>query len=344
MKPITRLAFTTSAALLLAAAVSSVALAGAEASEEIVQFTPHDRLFSVAFSGDFGEAVGEAGLIVQTADGGKTWRHEVSVPTQASLFSVAIGGSRSIAVGQQGLILVRDGRKQWRKVAPLTDQRLLRVSLNKSGLAVAVGAFGTLLKSSDYGETWSELKPDWATLYQAEEVSDFAAIRDEPTLYAVKVFEDGSIVIGGEYGQLNRSTDGGETWAPVFRATAAKEGSTPPTVFGMNFRAGGIGYATGQEGLIVMTMDNGQTWSQLQSESQASLFDIDSTADGHVFAIGMRSCLVSTDEGKTWQRLKALDVGLNWYSGLAHSGSTERDSVIAVGHSGRVLRLAAAGN
>lgn len=344
MKPITRLAFIKSATLLLAAAVSSVALADVKGSEEIVQFTPHDRLYSVAFNGDFGEAVGEAGLIVQTTDGGKTWRHEVSVPTQASLFSVAIAGSRSIAVGQQGAIIIRDGRKQWRKIDPVTDQRLLRVSLNKSGLAVAVGAFGTLLRSSDYGETWSEIRPDWATLYQEEEVSDFAAIRDEPTLYVVKVFDDGSIVIGGEYGQLNRSADGGETWTPVFRATAAKEASTPPTVFGMNFRADGTGYATGQEGLIVMTTDHGQTWSALASESQASLFDIDSTVDGHVFAIGMRSCLVSTDEGRTWQKLKALDVGLNWYSGLGHSSTVDRDSVIAVGHSGRVLRLAAAGN
>ena len=28
--------------------------------------------------------------------------------------------------------LVRDGRKAWHKIAPVTDQRLLRVSLNKS--------------------------------------------------------------------------------------------------------------------------------------------------------------------------------------------------------------------
>ncbi len=344
MKAFTRLMRIKPLALLLAAGVSTGALADAKGSEEIVQFTPHDRLFSVAFSGDFGEAVGEAGLLLQTTDGGKTWRHEISPPTQASLFSVAISGARSVAVGQQGLILVRDGRKQWRKIEAVTDQRLLRVSMNKAGVAVAVGAFGTLLKSSDYGETWSELKPDWATLYQSEETSDFAAVRDEPTLYVVKVFDDGSIVIGGEYGQLNRSTDGGNTWTSVFRAAAAKAGSTPPTVFGMNFRADGTGYATGQEGLIIMTPDQGQSWKQLVSGSQASLFDIDSTGDGHVFAIGMRSCLFSTDAGKTWQRLKALDVGLNWYSGLGHSDSADGNSVIAVGHSGRVLRLAAAGN
>jgi photosystem II stability/assembly factor-like uncharacterized protein len=331
-------------ALLLLASASNYVLAGPNTSEAIVQFTPHDRLFSVAFNGDFGEAVGESGLVLQSTDGGKTWRHEVSPPTRSSLFSVAISGSRSIAVGQQGLILIRDGRKKWRKIEPVTDQRLLRVSINKNGLAVAVGAFGTLLRSIDYGETWAELKPDWATLYENENTSEFAAIRDEPTLYAVKVFDDGSIVISGEYGQINRSTDGGITWTPVFRATAAEEGSTPPTLFGMNFRADGIGYAAGQEGMIVASDDSGKSWRQMDSGSKASLFDIASTQGGHVFAVGMRTCLVSADAGRTWQPLNALDVGLNWYSGLGHAAGLAGDSIIAVGHSGRVLKLVASAN
>lgn len=344
MKFLTHLKCVKPLVLLLLGGASICVFAGTNASEEIVQFTPHDRLFSVAFNGDFGEAVGEAGLLLQSTDGGKTWRHEVSPPTQDSLFSVAISGSRSIAVGQQGLILIRDGRKQWRKLEPVTDQRLLRVSMNKSGLAVAVGAFGTLLRSIDNGETWSELKPDWAQLYENENTSEFAAIRDEPTFYTAKVFDDGSIVIGGEYGQLNRSADGGITWTSVFRATATADSSTPPTLFGMNFRADGTGYAAGQEGLIVTSADSGKSWSELNSHSKASLFDIESTSDGHVFAIGMRTCLVSADAGQTWQPLKALDVGLNWYSGLGRATSTAGDSIIAVGHGGRVLKLVASAN
>jgi photosystem II stability/assembly factor-like uncharacterized protein len=331
-------------ALILSLATGICTLAFADGgSHALVQYTPHDRLYSVAFSGDFGEAVGEGGLVLQSADGGKTWVHEVTPPTRLAMFSVAISGARSIAVGQQGLILVRDGRKPWRKIEPVTDQRLLRVSLNPSGLAVAVGAFGTLLKSTDNGENWTQLKPDWTTLYKTEDTSDFVAVRDEPTLYVVKVFDDGSILIGGEYGQLNRSTDGGATWTPVFKTQAAK-GSNPPTLFGMHLREDGIGYASGQEGLVVMTNDSGKSWTQLDSNSQASLFDVESTSDGHVFAVGMRTGLVSADAGKTWQPLKALDLNLNWYSGLGRGASTAGGSVIAVGHSGRVLQLAASGN
>lgn len=330
--------------LSLAAGILSPAFADAGGSHAIVQFTPHDRLFSVAFNGDFGEAVGDGGLALQSTDGGKTWQHEVNPPSQLAMFSVAISGSRSIVVGQEGLILVRDGRKSWRKIEPVTDQRLLRVSLNKSGLAVAVGAFGTLLKSTDNGQTWAELKPDWAALYKTDSTSDFVAARDEPTLYVAKVFDDGSILIGGEYGQLNRSTDGGATWTRVFNAPVGKSSLTPPSLFGMHFRDDGTGYAAGQDGLIIMTSDGGKTWTQLDTHSEASLFDVESTPDGHVFAVGMRTGLVSADAGKTWEPLKALDLSLNWYSGLARGAGTGEDSMIAVGHSGRVLALVASGN
>lgn len=43
--------------LSLVAGILSPALADAGGSHALVQFTPHDRLFSVAFNGEFGEAV-----------------------------------------------------------------------------------------------------------------------------------------------------------------------------------------------------------------------------------------------------------------------------------------------
>ena len=184
----------------MAVAGSFAVAADGRGSRALNQLTPHDRLYSVAFSGDFGEAVGDGGLVLETTDGGKTWARDKNPPTNLSLLSVAIAGSRSIAVGQQGLILIRDQGKPWRKIEPVTDRRLLRVSLNKNGLAVAAGAFGTLLKSTDGGETWADLKPDWAALYQTGVTGAFEAIRDEPTIYAANVFDDGAIVIGGEFG------------------------------------------------------------------------------------------------------------------------------------------------
>ena len=145
----------------------------------VSQATPTDRLFSVDFNKGVGVAVGEAGLIMRTSDGGETWRQEVS-PTTLGLISVAHSGGREIAVGQMGVVLVRDGTSTWEISDSGSDMRLLKVDFNSHGLAVATGAFGTLLRSKDGGKTWESIAPHWATLYDSG-AGDTAVIRDEPT-------------------------------------------------------------------------------------------------------------------------------------------------------------------
>ena len=49
---------------------------------------------------------------------------------------------------------------------------------------------------------------------------------------------------------------------------------------------------------------------------------------------------VSSDNGATWSPIRALDFSINWYTGLGHAASAAAGEVIAVGHSGRILRLA----
>lgn len=311
----------------------------------LTQMTPHDRLYAVAFDGDYGLAVGHAGLMVESSDGGSTWKPLAAQPDRKlALHGIAVAGDRAIAVGQKGEVLVREGRGAWQKVDSGSDQRLLRVGMNRDGVAVVVGAFGTLLKSTDSGQTWASIAPNWTELYKNSDIVDeFAAVRDEPTNYVVKVFDDGAILIGGEYGQLNLSADGGTTWTAVYQGQPALAGGTPPTIFGMNIRADGTGFASGQDGLILKTTDHGRTWASQVAGTKASLFDIDSTTGGNVIAVGMRAGLVSSDDGVTWRPINALDLSLNWYSAVGHADGKSGDSLIAVGHSGRIVSLATSG-
>jgi len=327
----------------LLAVISVVSVAKNQTSSEtdtrnqvIDTSTPHDRLFSVIFEGDRGMAVGESGLLKTTVDGGKTWTLQPP-PTSLTMIDVASNGQRTIAVGQMGLILVREGEGPWKKVESGTTRRLLQVDINKSGLAMATGSFGTLLKSTDGGETWASIAPPWATLYDPGE-GDFAAVRDEPTNYLVKVNDDGSVILGGEYGQIMRSPDGGGCWDIVYRHPS-EGGEAAPTLFGMEIRSDGAGYAVGQSGLVVKTADGGKSWTYLPSPTQGSLFSVASTPDGQVTAIGQRVGLHSRDGGATWSALTMLDIPLNWYSSVTHVPSAPSGEVIAVGHSGRVIRL-----
>lgn len=301
------------------------------------QSTPHDRLFSLVFDGDKGLAVGEAGLVKTTADGGNTWKRQ-KAPTDLAIIDVATNGTRSIAVGQVGLILVRDGDGPRKKVESGTDRRLLGVDVNKSGLAFATGAFGTLLKSTDGGNNWTSVAPNWSMLYDSGS-GDTMVLRDEPTNYVVDVLDDGSVVLGGEYGQLMRSPDGGICWEIAYRHPSV-EGLNAPTFFGMEIRPDGVGYAVGQSGLVARTQNNGQTWTHVPTPSEGNLFAVTSTADGNVVVVGQRAGLRSTDGGASWNALKALDLALNWYASVSHAASASGGEVIAVGHGGRIIKLA----
>lgn len=307
-----------------------------EKNRVITQATPHDRLLSVDFEGDEAIAVGESGLLQTSTDGGKTWKREPA-PTTLAMIDVATNGTRTIAVGQVGLILVKDRDGAWRKVDSGTDRRLLQVDINKNGLAFVTGAFGTLLKSTDAGETWKSVAPNWAGLYDSGQ-GDTAVLRDEPTNYVVHVADDGSALIGGEYGQLMRSPDGGVCWEIAYRHPQG-EGEVSPTIFGMSIRGDGVGYAVGQSGFVARTADGGLSWTALKTPVTGSLFGVASFADGQVVAVGQRVALRSHDEGATWNPIKALDLNLNWYSAMGYGTSARAGEVVAVGHSGRIISL-----
>tara|TARA_R110000782_G_scaffold34623_1_gene82693 strand:- start:2558 stop:3532 length:975 start_codon:yes stop_codon:yes gene_type:complete len=299
----------------------------------VSQATPTDRLFSVDFNKGVGVAVGEAGLIMRTSDGGETWRQEVS-PTTLGLISVAHSGGREIAVGQMGVVLVRDGTSTWEISDSGSDMRLLKVDFNSHGLAVATGAFGTLLRSKDGGKTWESIAPHWATLYDSG-AGDTAVIRDEPTNYVVKVLEDNRIIVGGEYGQLNVSKDGGETWSVLYRHPEV-DGDTAATFFDLKM-SGDTGYAVGQAGLVIRTDDGGASWKSVSVNTKGSFFAVTYT-NNKVFVVGQRVGMKSNNGGESWEVFEPLDLSLNWYSGLGQPASTN-GRVVAVGHSARILSI-----
>ncbi|CAA0106772.1 Ycf48-like protein [Zhongshania aliphaticivorans] len=323
-------------ALLMLVLIKPVLAADVDESLNSVvsQATPTDRLFSVDFNKDTGVAVGEAGLIMRTDDAGQTWKKEKS-PTTLGLISVAHSGGREIAVGQMGVVLVREGTSAWKVSDSGSDMRLLKVDINSHGLAVAAGAFGTLLRSKDGGNSWETIVPDWAALYDSG-AGDTAVIRDEPTNYVVKVLEDNRIIVGGEYGQLNVSEDGGDTWSILYRHPEV-DGDTAATFFDLKL-SGKTGYAVGQAGLVIRTDDAGKTWTSVAANTKGSFFAVTYTGASKVFVVGQRVAMKSINGGESWEQFEPLDLSLNWYSGLGQT-APNNGRIVAVGHSARILSL-----
>ena len=292
--------------------------------------TPHSALFGLDFDGDHGVVVGIKGfspVILESSDGGATWRDAES-PSESPFLSVAIEGGKAVAVGVSGAVATAQASQKWAQVESGVSERLLGVDMNAAGLAVAVGAFGTVLRSVDWGKTWESKPPDWGELATRENPS-FA----EPTIYGVHVTDSGQITLAGEFGLIARSDDEGENWRIL---TAPKAGS--PTLNAVLIgEAGKYSFAVGQEGLILKSRDAGETWIRCRVRTGHNFHDIAVSENGEVIVTGMRVMYRSTNGGKSWREIRSEDARSDWYQSVSVAPSTGR--IYAVGHSGRIIQF-----
>lgn len=284
---------------------------------------PHDALYDLCFDGDRGIAVGVVGAVLNSVDAGITWSPQQPV-THYSLLGVSCGGKSTIVVGQSGHIQIQTDGGDWQIVESIVDNRLMSVSANSKGLAVAVGGFGAVLKSTDAGATWQQLTIDWEAI-----LNDFL----EPHIYDVVVFEDGTILLVGEFELVMLSTDGGDTWQINNKADSE--------LAGVHFRDRQIGYAAGQNGRVLKTLDGGQTWQVIEVPTKENLLDIWSSADGYVIATGIRSLVRSRDDGQTWEAITEDDITIKWYQTVKGTpiGDGSAHNIVMVGHSGRIVQI-----
>lgn len=332
------------------AAAAEKAKAGPGALDEIsgkgrviAEGVRQERFFGMDFLGDQGIVVGNFGQVMITEDGGETWVEE-KAPTDLALLAVALHEGGAIAVGQQGLVLLRSPDGEWQEVSVDTGERLLNVAANRDGEAVIVGAFGTLLTSSDGGRNWVNAAPQWAELAASANVpADATGATAEPSMYDAKVFDDGVMLVAGELAYVLRSEDGGKSWKFANFAEVLAEGeeataSAAPTINDIQVRADGTGFAVGQSGTVFKTSDSGRSWKKLSTPlTEINLLAVASRGSGAVIAVGMRSAIFSEDDGESWQTLEALDLDINWYSAI--QVAPDASQMLAVGHSGRIIGL-----
>lgn len=301
---------------------SAVVVQGADAGRAlapIVSGNVHDALFAVEFDQQAGVAVGAAGAIYDSRDGGKTWKAVTPAPTPLSLLGVSSSAGRSIAVGQTGLVLTRENDKPWQQADSGSQERLFAVSLNSKGEAVAVGSFGTVLRSQDAGHSWQTIAPDW---------TPYTTDNQQPHLYTCAIDEAGTVTIAGEFGLILRLTAQSKSWQLLHKGDAS--------LFAMELKADGSGYAVGQSGSVLRTADGGRSWQAQDVGSAAILLGVHASDNGHVLITGMRDAVSSSDGGKTWQHLSDPLVTASWYAGVAQGAG---GALIAVGNAGQIVRV-----
>jgi len=213
-----------------------------QARQVPVNFT----LTSVSFSDAHnGWAVGHAGTVIHTNDGGENWTlQRLDMKVDQPLYSVYFRDPQTgWAAGLWSLLIhTTDGGKTWEKVRlPVAegqkraDLNLLKIFGGVDQAMYIAAEQGTLFRSGDNGEHWQVTKTG-----------------SNASLWAGTVTAAKTLIVGGLGGKLLRSTDNGDTWQALESHTTGS--ITDLKMFGDSIAA------TSLEGDVLQSGDDGKNW------------------------------------------------------------------------------------
>lgn len=281
-------AWSAGAALLLALAavlfVTLVLPATAAAVYKPVSFDDVDFV-----SKNVGFAVGTPGSLYATTDGGLTWSHR-PLGTADWLTSV------DFVSAQRGWVLgivnegepariwhTRDGGRHWAvQPNPSTCDVLTGVVLTSSRNGVIVGRHGTILRTTDGGDSWSQVDSGTADGLDAV---------DFPTA--------GVGYATGEEGRLVKSVDGGAHWTSLSTGVGRD-------LRALSFVSAKLGWAVGIDGAVLRTKNGGASWTKQPSGVTKALAGVDFVDPSHGWAVGDRGTILrTTNGGGLWKKQKS---------------------------------------
>lgn len=221
---------------------------------------------------------------------------------------------------------------------------------------VAVGDHGTVIRSTDGGQSWQQAdvpisslltavhfvdgRQGWAVghggvvlatgdggaTWQVRKVLD-----EQPVLLSVHFLDARRGYAVGAYGAAFRTSDGGASW----EAMAVGKGYDADMHLNHLFstRAGAL-FIAAEAGLAFRSTDGGETWTKLETGVSGSLWSGLECAGGDVVLLGMSGKVIaSRDGGDTWQ---ARETGTE--QSLSAGMSSEDGELVVVGSGGVVLR------
>ncbi|MBA5635756.1 glycosyl hydrolase [Duganella sp. LX20W] len=216
-------------------------------------------LTGVSFADDKeGWAVGQAGVVLHTRDGGEQWEVQRSTPDQdRPLFAVHFFDRvNGVAVGLWSLVLTTsDGGQHWTARQLEVPPGAKRADLNLFGLfsgpgnaLYAAAEKGYVLHSADKGASWHYLSTGYAGSF-----------------WTGVAMPDGALLVGGLRGALYRSADAGQSWTRIDTGSTASI-----TGLARTGRERGV-LGVGQDGLLLRSVDDGASFQATYRQDRLPL-------------------------------------------------------------------------
>ncbi|MCK9209344.1 MAG: YCF48-related protein [Ignavibacteriaceae bacterium] len=238
------------------------------------------------------------GTILKTTDAGATWtetkliyRDNFGDHFEDISF---LNSSNGIAVGVRGLVYTTtDGGANW--ISRSKDFNTITCTAvafynDKVGFAFA-GAY--FIKTLDGGSSWIK------NLLQGVGAIDVGGAKalSENIIVAIGT----SIVIGDNSNSIIKSTDGGLTWANKSDVNQCKL-----TLNDLCFTNQNFGIAVGDDGIILVSTNGGDTWSSQQSNVTTDLIDVFMIDSSVGYIVGAKGVILKTvNGGNTWTKLNS---------------------------------------
>ena len=249
----------------------------------------------------------------------------ISDPQDVALIAMAYKAGRLVAVGEHGVIVISEDKGvSWHQAASPVSVTLTSVHFVSSTEGFVTGQFGVVLRTQDGGQTWTRVLDGNTAAHLAVTAAAqmVAAAPQDPTALAAlaeahrlvaqgpdKPFFDSyfsdaknGFVIGA-YNLLYRTADGGRTWT----AWMSHTGNTKRFHLYAIAADGGDIYIAGEQGLVLRSIDGGQSFQQLSTPYAGSFFSVATAPSGEVVIAGLEgNAFRSIDQGVSWQQINDL--------------------------------------
>jgi photosystem II stability/assembly factor-like uncharacterized protein len=274
-----------------------------------------------------GWAVGHAGTILRTSDGGDSWTLQFDGRQANEQF---LAHTRTEADRLRAIVdnapaeldpaeldelqytledadyAIEDAESA---VATGPADPFLDILMLDAQHGFAVGAYGMLYRTDDGGESWK---------------LNIAGIdnTDRYHYYAMAADNHGSLYLSGEAGLLYHSRDGGDNWT---RVADLYDGS----LFGLVTSEDAV-ITFGLRGNIFRSTDRGETWSRIDTGESYSLYGGTVLESGEILLFGGAGQVLSSSDGGLSFEVSQHPARETFSSGI----SGPADKYLAVGMSG----------
>ncbi len=275
-------------------------------------------LYELAHAGsDSIWAVSLKGHVIRSTDRGATWQLLLTLPDKEPLYGLDfLTSTEGWACSYWGnLYRTRDGGNSWQKTEMEGKPKFWDIAFLSSGVVLVCGEKGALYRKGNNSEDWQKI-----------------TLNTTDAFWHLHVYDDDHLWLCSYYGALYFSNDRGKSWVSRLRNSSYRLNA-------VSFVSPAEGWAAGETGLIIHTIDGGAVWKVLDTNLPASTLprDLKMSDRLHGYLVTLSGQILTTsDGGRRWEEEFSL-INLGWGPFLYRIDRTQDGSWVACGSRGVLL-------